>query len=101
MSRDTFTDVSFSDISASFSFQLFARRCLDKVHELAQLEQQAATPKTDASIASFTEITIKVCPSYSYMQSKVKKSYSQVSCDHVIAASDHVTTVSDESYAPL
>lgn len=56
-SKDTHSMVSAHHSST----QLFARRCLDKVHELAQLEQQAAAPKTQASIAAFTEITIKVC----------------------------------------
>ena len=66
---------------------------------MAQLDQQAATPKTDASVASFTEITIKVCLSYPHSIFKLScyppSCHVIVASDHVIAAGDHVIATGD------
>ena len=40
--------------------QLFARRCLDKVHQLAQIEHQSSSSISSSSSLHFSEATIKV-----------------------------------------
>lgn len=46
------------DVINDATFQLFARRSLDKVHQLAQIEYLSSTSKSSTVV--FTEATIKV-----------------------------------------
>lgn len=48
----------YFDVINDPTFQLFARRSLDKVHQLAQIEYLSSTSKSSAVV--FTEATIKV-----------------------------------------